>query len=300
MFRRRSSTEALAGDQGPSNTVPAGPVPALDLDTVRRAYPGGVTALDGVSLRVPAGRMVAVLGRSGSGKSTLLQCAAGLDRPTSGTVRIGGTELAGLGEAALTRLRRDRVGFVFQSLNLVPSLSVLENAALPLLLVGRGADGRARAALAAVGLADRADDRPAQLSGGQQQRVAVARALVTEPDVVFADEPTGALDPVTAAEVLALLRHAADDGRTVVMVTHDPVAAAWADEAVFLHAGRVAAHEVAPRSEDVRALLHELGRASHEVPDGWPDLPPDPLPYEPGARADRGPAAAPRYERSPR
>ncbi|MEU0356757.1 ABC transporter ATP-binding protein [Streptomyces cyaneofuscatus] len=279
---------------------PAGPVPALELDSVCRAYGGGVTALDGVSLRVPAGRMVAVLGRSGSGKSTLLQCAAGLDRPTSGTVRIGGTSLAGLGEAALTRLRRDRVGFVFQSLNLVPSLSVLENAALPLLLAGQGTDGRARAALAAVGLADRAEDRPAQLSGGQQQRVAVARALVTEPDVVFADEPTGALDPVTAAEVLALLRHAADEGRTVVMVTHDPVAAAWADEAVFLHAGRIAAHEVAPRAEAVRALLHELGSGSDEAPDGWPDLPPGPSPYEPGADAHRAPAAASRYERSPR
>ncbi|MFK0132388.1 ABC transporter ATP-binding protein [Streptomyces rubiginosohelvolus] len=299
MFGRRGSREAPAGGQGPSDTVATGPVPALDLDSVRRAYPGGVTALDGVSLRVPGGRMVAVLGRSGSGKSTLLQCAAGLDRPTSGTVRIGGTELAGLGEAPLTRLRRDRVGFVFQSLNLVPSLSVLENAALPLLLAGRGAGDRARAALAAVGLADRAEDRPAQLSGGQQQRVAVARALVTEPDVVFADEPTGALDPVTAAEVLALLRRAADDGRTVVMVTHDPVAAAWADEAVFLDAGRVAAREVAPRSEDVRALLHELGRRSHEAPDVRPHRPPAPLPYEPGARARRHPAASP-YEGSPR
>ncbi|MFF3814452.1 ABC transporter ATP-binding protein [Streptomyces bacillaris] len=300
MLRRRGSTEALAGDESLSDTVPAGPVPALDLDTVRRTYPGGVTALDGVSLRVPAGRMVAVLGRSGSGKSTLLQCAAGLDRPTSGTVRIGGTGLAGLGEAALTRLRRDRVGFVFQSLNLVPSLSVLENAALPLLLAGREPGGRARAALAAVGLVDRAEDRPARLSGGQRQRVAVARALVTEPDVVFADEPTGALDPVTAAEVLALLRHAADDGRTVVMVTHDPVAAAWADEAVFLHAGRVAAHEAAPRAEAVRALLHELGRGSREGVDEWPHLSPDPLPYGPGALARRGRAAAPSHERSPR
>lgn len=300
MFGRRSSTENLAGGEGPMGALPAGPVPALELDAVCRAYRGGVTALDGVSLRVPAGRMVAVLGRSGSGKSTLLQCAAGLDRPTSGTVRIGGTGLAGLGEAALTRLRRDRVGFVFQSVNLVPSLSVLENAALPLLLAGQGADGRARDALAAVGLADRAEDRPAQLSGGQQQRVAVARALVTEPDVVFADEPTGALDPVSAAEVLALLRHAADEGRTVVMVTHDPVAAAWADEAVFLHAGRIAAHEVAPRAEAVRALLHELGRGSDEAPDGWPDPRPGPSPYEPGAGAHRAPAATSRYERSPR
>ncbi|RII12375.1 putative ABC transporter ATP-binding protein [Streptomyces sp. YIM 130001] len=269
MFWRRDAART-AGGGGSAGTVLAEPAPALALDGVSRAYRGGVTALDAVNLRVPGGRMVAVLGRSGSGKSTLLQCAAGLDRPTAGTVRIGGTKLAGLGEAALTRLRRDRIGFVFQSLNLVPSLSVLENASLPLLLAGdagtaRGSDSpdherRARAALAAVGLADRADDRPSQLSGGQQQRVAVARALVTEPDVVFADEPTGALDPVTAAEVLALLRRAADAGRTVVMVTHDPVAAAWADEAVFLHAGRVVARTDDPEAGEVRRLLHEWSR----------------------------------------
>ncbi|RFU85839.1 ABC transporter ATP-binding protein [Streptomyces triticagri] len=271
MFWRRGGTRVVGGG-GPAGTVQAEPAPALALDGVSRAYRGGVTALDAVSLRVPAGRMVAVLGRSGSGKSTLLQCAAGLDRPTAGTVRIGGTSLTGLGEAALTRLRRDRVGFVFQSLNLVPSLSVLENAALPLLLAGgpgrtrrpagtqQEEAGRARAALDAVGLADRADDRPDLLSGGQQQRVAVARALVTDPDVVFADEPTGALDPVTAAEVLALLRRAADAGRTVLMVTHDPVAAAWADEAVFLHGGCLAARMGTPDAGEVRRLLHELGR----------------------------------------
>ncbi|MFF0485762.1 ABC transporter ATP-binding protein [Streptomyces sp. NPDC004435] len=240
---------------------------ALVLDRVGRTYgrgDGARPALDDVSLTVPPGRFVAVMGRSGSGKSTLLRCAAGLERPTSGTVRIGGTDLARLKAAALTRLRRDRIGFVFQSLNLVSALSVRENVALPLLLAGarddRATDARALAGLAAVGLADRADDRPENLSGGQRQRVAVARALLTDPDVVFADEPTAALDPVTAGEVLALLRHAVDErGRTVVLVTHDPVAAAWADEAVFLHHGRIADHLDRPDEPRVRHVLAGLG-----------------------------------------
>nr|WP_245769120.1 ABC transporter ATP-binding protein [Streptomyces indicus] len=236
---------------------------ALELDGVGREYRKGVRALDEVTLRVPAGRLVAVMGRSGSGKSTLLQCAAGLDRPTSGTVRIGGQDLARLDEAGLTRLRRDRVGFVFQALNLVPSLSVLENVSLPLLLAGGAGDAereeRARAALAAVGLADRGGDAPARLSGGQQQRVAIARALVTAPAVVFADEPTAALDPVTADTVLALLRSAVDEQRrTVVMVTHDPSAAQWADEAVFLEQGRVAGRLPEPDAAHVRDVLREL------------------------------------------
>ncbi|MEW2162338.1 ABC transporter ATP-binding protein [Streptomyces sp. NPDC007084] len=260
MFRRRVGV--LEG-----GTAVSGPVAALELDGVSREYREGVRALDAVSLRVPAGRFVAVMGRSGSGKSTLLQCAAGLDRPTSGTVRIGGTDLSGLDEAALTRVRRDQVGFVFQALNLVPSLSVLENAGLPLLLAGAGPDDswgeRALRALAAVGLADRADDAPARLSGGQQQRVALARALVTEPAVVFADEPTGALDPVTAADVLALLRAAVEErGRTVVMVTHDPAAAAWADEAVFLHEGRLAGRTESPDAQHVRDVLRDLALRS--------------------------------------
>ncbi|MGW6536802.1 ABC transporter ATP-binding protein [Streptomyces sp. NPDC055051] len=243
---------------------------ALVLDRVGRTYgrgDGARPALDDVSLTVPTGRFVAVMGRSGSGKSTLLRCAAGLERPTTGTVRIGGTDLARLKAAALTRLRRDRVGFVFQSLNLVPALSVRENVALPLLLAGarddRATDARALAGLAAVGLADRADDRPANLSGGQRQRVAVARALLTDPEVVFADEPTAALDPVTAGEVLALLRHAVDErGRTVVLVTHDPVAAAWADEAVFLDHGRIAGRLDRPDEPRVRHALAGLGRGS--------------------------------------
>jgi putative ABC transport system ATP-binding protein len=231
--------------------------------------------LDDISLDVAAGSFLAVMGRSGSGKSTLLQCAAGLDRPSAGSVRIGGTELAGLNENALTRLRRDRLGFVFQALNLVPSLTVLENVALPLILAGAavgttagpdtgpdtGPGARPRIALDAVGLGDRAQAPPSELSGGERQRVAVARALVTEPEVVFADEPTGALDPVTAAGVLALLRHAVDaERRTVVMVTHDPAAAAWADAAVFLDRGRLAGRLDAPSPTAVRNVFNDLSR----------------------------------------
>ncbi|WP_199546130.1 ABC transporter ATP-binding protein [Streptomyces sp. N35] len=280
MFRRR--TGGLAG-----GTVVAEPVAALQLDGVSRAFGEGVRALDDVTLRIPVGRFVAVMGRSGSGKSTLLQCAAGLDRPTSGRVRIGGRDLSGLNEATLTRVRRDRVGFVFQALNLVPSLTVLENAGLPLLLAGQEGpwEEEALRALGAVGLAGRAGDSPARLSGGQQQRVAIApapgprppaglpaapappRALVTEPAVVFADEPTGALDPVTAADVLALLRAAVDErGRTVVMVTHDPVAAQWADEAVFLHEGRLVDRVERPEADHVCAVLRELGNAPGSGP----------------------------------
>ncbi|MFE4307601.1 ABC transporter ATP-binding protein [Streptomyces sp. NPDC056891] len=233
---------------------------ALALDGVGRTYGRGAPALDGVSLTVPRGRFVAVMGPSGSGKSTLLRCAAGLERPTTGTVRIGGTDLATLKAAGLTRLRRDRIGFVFQSLNLVSALDVRENVTLPLLLAGaregRELDARALAGLAAVGLADRAGDRPENLSGGQRQRVAIARALVNEPEVVFADEPTAALDPVTAAGVLALLRRAVDErGTTVVLVTHDPVAAAWTDEAVFLDRGRLAGRLDRPDEPGVREML---------------------------------------------
>ncbi|MFI8437482.1 ABC transporter ATP-binding protein [Streptomyces sp. NPDC079020] len=225
---------------------------ALSLESVSRRYGrrgGGneATALDMVSCAVPAGSFTAVVGPSGSGKSTFLQCAAGLDRPTSGTVRIGGTDLGSLSEAALTRLRRDRIGFVFQAhaLNLVPSLSIEENVVLPLVLAGADPAGaevlaRGRNLLARVGLAGRGGDGPSTLSGGQQQRVAVARALVTEPDVIFADEPTASLDPESATLVLGLLRDAVRiDGRTVVMVTHDPVAASWADNVLTMDGGRL-------------------------------------------------------------
>ncbi|MFC8869122.1 ABC transporter ATP-binding protein [Streptomyces sp. NPDC057148] len=216
---------------------------AIQLRSVSRRYGSGdsaVTALDEVSLAFPRGTFTAVMGPSGSGKSTLLQCAAGLDRPTSGSVVVGGTELTVLSERRLTLLRRERIGFVFQAFNLLPSLTAAQNVALPLRLAGRRPSrSRVRQALDRVGLADRARHRPTELSGGQQQRVALARALITRPEVLFADEPTGALDSRTGRQVLGLLRGMVDrEGQTVVMVTHDPVAASYADRVVFLVDGR--------------------------------------------------------------
>ncbi len=236
---------------------------AVLIESVTKRYgigPGTVTALDRVSLSFPAGSFTAVMGPSGSGKSTLLQCAAGLDRPDSGKVSIGGTELSGLGETALTRLRRDQVGFVFQSFNLMPSLTAAQNVELPLRLAGRKADPKAvGAALATVGLADRARHRPSELSGGQQQRVAIARALVTSPEVLFADEPTGALDTKTSGAVLDLLSGmVAEHGQTVIMVTHDPVAAAYADRVIFLADGRIAGTVECPTAEAVAARMTRL------------------------------------------
>jgi putative ABC transport system ATP-binding protein len=212
-----------------------------------------VTALDEVDVAVAAGSFTAVMGPSGSGKSTLLHCLAGLERPTSGRVLLAGGDIAGLGDRELTRLRRRSVGFVFQSFNLLPALTAEENVRLPLDLAGvRPAAARVHEALDAVGLADRRTHRPAQLSGGQQQRVAVARALVTRPEVVVADEPTGNLDSRTGAEVLRLLQEAVRvHGRTVVMVTHDARAAAYADRALLLVDGRVV-HDLAdPTPETV-------------------------------------------------
>jgi len=222
----------------------------------------GVPALDRVSLSFGAGSFTAVLGVSGSGKSTLLQCAAGLERPSAGTVRLCGTDLAGLSQRRQAVLRRQRVGFVFQDLNLLPELTVEENIALPLRLDHRRA-GRADIELAAarVGLVGgQLRRRPAELSGGQQQRVAIARALITRPEVVFADEPTGALDSRAGHEVLALLREVADaGGHTVVMVTHDPVAAAWADRVLLLADGRLAGTLPAPTAAQVAEQLAVLG-----------------------------------------
>jgi putative ABC transport system ATP-binding protein len=236
---------------------------AVVVESVTKTYgigPGTVTALDDVSLSFPVGSFTAVMGPSGSGKSTLLQCAAGLDRPSSGRVSIGGTELSGLGETALTRLRRDRVGFVFQSFNLMPSLTAAQNVELPLRLAGRRVDQKTvRAALASVGLVGRAGHRPVELSGGQQQRVAIARALVTSPQVLFADEPTGALDTRTSRDVLELLSGlVTGQGQTVVMVTHDPVAAAYAGRVVFLADGRVADTVERPAAEAVAARMTRL------------------------------------------
>ncbi|GGV44613.1 ABC transporter ATP-binding protein [Streptomyces spectabilis] len=231
-----------APEQRAPHTAPADW--AVELRGVRRQYGRGtraVHALRGVDLALPRGSFTAVMGPSGSGKSTFLQCAAGLDRPTGGTVHLGGTEITGMGENKLTALRRTRLGFVFQAFNLLPSLTVEQNVLLPMRLAGHRPDHRKAAdVLARVGLGDKGRRRPGQLSGGQQQRVAIARALVTEPDVVFADEPTGALDTTTAAEILGLLRSAVDGmGATVVMVTHDPAAAAYADRTLFLADGAI-------------------------------------------------------------
>ncbi|MCX5529969.1 ABC transporter ATP-binding protein [Streptomyces sp. NBC_00006] len=244
---------------------------AVELRGVRRQYgrgAGAVHALAGVDLALPRGTFTAVMGPSGSGKSTFLQCAAGLDRPSAGSVHLGGTEITGMSENRLTELRRSRLGFVFQAFNLLPSLTVEQNVLLPIRLAGRRQDRRRAAAmLAQVGLADKARRRPGELSGGQQQRVAIARALVTNPDVVFADEPTGALDTGTAAEVLGLLRNAVDHlGATVVMVTHDPAAAAWADRVLFLADGafadsleRGSAEQIAARMATLAARTSRAG-----------------------------------------
>ncbi|MER6147236.1 ABC transporter ATP-binding protein [Streptomyces hirsutus] len=236
---------------------------AIRLRSVSRRYGSGdstVTALDEVSLAFPRGTFTAVMGPSGSGKSTLLQCAAGLDRPTSGSVAVGGTELTGLSERRLTLLRRERIGFVFQAFNLLPTLTAEQNVELPLRLAGRRPSrAQVREALAQVGLGDRARHRPAELSGGQQQRVALARALVTRPEVLFGDEPTGALDSRTGREVLALLRGMVDrEGQTVIMVTHDPVAASYSDRVVFLVDGRVNGESVGAGADGIAARMTEL------------------------------------------
>ncbi|MEW6153247.1 MAG: ABC transporter ATP-binding protein [Actinomycetota bacterium] len=220
-----------------------------------------VRALDGVDLEIAGGAFTAVMGPSGSGKSTLLHCLAGLDTLTSGQVFVGDLELGALSDAALTRARRERIGFVFQGFNLVPTLTARENIVLPSRLAGaRPDEDWVGQVVATVGLGDRLDHRPSQLSGGQQQRVAVARALASRPQVVFADEPTGNLDSRAGAEVLRLLREAADRfGQTVVMVTHDPVAAAWADDAVFLVDGRIVDRLERPTADLVLDHMKKLG-----------------------------------------
>ncbi|WP_435284418.1 ABC transporter ATP-binding protein [Streptomyces koelreuteriae] len=231
--------------------------PPVRLRSLTKRYGTGeraVTALDDVTLDFVAGTMTAVMGPSGSGKSTLLHCAAGIDRPSAGEVLIGGTELGGLDENALTVLRRERVGFVFQAFNLVSALTAAQNVELPLRLAGsRPAADEVRAALASVGLADRQGHRPSELSGGQQQRVAIARAMIARPAVLFADEPTGALDSGASRVVLRLLRDLVDGrGQTVVMVTHDPAAAAYADRVLLLADGRLA--DELPGAEGAEAI----------------------------------------------
>ena len=225
--------------------------------------PDAVLALDRVGAGIESGTFTAVMGPSGSGKSTFLHCAAGLDRPTSGEVRLGDQELSALRERRLTELCRTRIGFVFQAFNLLPSLTVEQNIVLPLRLAGQQPDETwLRHIVDAVDLGGRLARFPAQLSGGQQQRVAIARALVTRPEVIFADEPTGALDPETARDILILLRQAVTDlHQTVVMVTHDPVAAAHTDQVLFLNAGRVVDGMVGPGADRVAEVMSGLRRA---------------------------------------
>ncbi|TNC32841.1 ABC transporter ATP-binding protein [Mumia zhuanghuii] len=235
----------------------------LTLHDVHKSYDAGgrpVRALAGVSLTRRSGTFTAVMGPSGSGKSTLLQCAAGLDLPTSGSVLIDGVEVTTMSETARTKLRRRRVGFIFQELNLLPTLSVAENAGLPLRFAGHAPDQeKVRAILTRVGIGGRMHDRPAELSGGQQQRVAIARTLLAEPAVTFADEPTGALDTASARDVLDLLSESVRvHGRTVVMVTHDPVAASYADEVLFLADGRFVDALASPSAAEVAARMADL------------------------------------------
>ena len=236
---------------------------AAKADDVTKIYGTGETevrALDGITVEFPARVMTAIMGPSGSGKSTLLHCMAGLDTVTSGQVWIGDTEVSSLDDKPLTRLRRDRLGFVFQAYNLVPTLTALENITLPLSLAGRTPDEAwLESVLDTLGLRDRLAHRPSELSGGQQQRVAVARALVSRPDVIMADEPTGNLDSRSGAEVLAFLRRSVSDmGQTILMVTHDPVAAGYADRVLFLVDGRILDEMQEPTPERVLDFLKKL------------------------------------------
>ncbi|NED96047.1 ABC transporter ATP-binding protein [Phytoactinopolyspora alkaliphila] len=243
---------------------------AVRLTAVRKVYgkrDNTVVALDGVSTRFGRGTFTAIMGPSGSGKSTLLQCAAGLDHPTSGSVLLEDHELSDMNETQLTKLRRERIGFVFQAFNLLPVLTVRQNVTLPLRLAGRKpAKGRVTDVLEQVGLSERSKHRPAELSGGQQQRVAIARALICEPAVIFADEPTGALDTRTARDVLGLLRQSVQTtGQTIVMVTHDPVAASYADRVLFLADGRLAGELFSPTADSIAERMTHLGAWADDV-----------------------------------
>jgi len=237
--------------------------PAVALTDVRKTYgrgPRAVDALRGVTLTVRRGSFTAVMGPSGSGKSTLLHCAAGLDSPTSGEVRLAGRSLAGMSDDKLTVLRRDHAAFIFQSFNLMPTLTVKENVELPMTLAGRKIDDRAVSeAIHRVGLSERARHRPGELSGGQQQRVAIARALASRAEVLFADEPTGALDTATAASVLGLMRETVwQHGQAILMTTHDPIAASSADRVVIVVDGKIATSLDAPTPDAISATLMRL------------------------------------------
>jgi putative ABC transport system ATP-binding protein len=240
--------------------VPVNGVAAVRAEGVTKVYGEGgtrVVALDDVTAQFERGRLTAIMGPSGSGKSTLMHCLAGLDAVTAGRVFLGETELTDLADRELTTVRRDRIGFVFQSFNLVPTLDALENITLPLRLAGRTPDPQwLDQVIDTVGLRDRLNHRPSELSGGQQQRVACARAIAGRPDVIFADEPTGNLDSRASGEILGFLRRSVDDaGQTIVMVTHDPVTAAYADRALFLADGRVVEDMANPTAEKVLSRM---------------------------------------------
>ena len=253
----------------PSRPIQLPPLPssALAAATVRDAvkvYGRGdneVRALDGVSVEFATGRFTAIMGPSGSGKSTLMHSVAGLDHLTSGTVLIGDTDISTLNDRKLTQLRRDRIGFIFQSFNLVPTLTAAENIALPAKLAGRTIDPEWFIhVIGTVGLHKRLQHRPSELSGGQQQRVAVARALASRPEIIFADEPTGNLDSLAGAEILSFMRSAVRElGQTIVMVTHDPVAASYADRALFLVDGRIVDDLHQPTTDSVLDRIRHLG-----------------------------------------
>ncbi|MGA5562859.1 ABC transporter ATP-binding protein [Streptomyces platensis] len=237
----------------------------FDLSKVYGSGDTRVVALDHVSIDFREGEFTAIMGPSGCGKSTLMHCAASLDSPSSGSVRVGTTELSTLGDRQLTALRRDRIGFIFQAFNLLPTLTALENITLPLTIAGRRPDQQwLDRVVAMVGLSQRLGHRPAQLSGGQQQRVAVARALASRPAIIFGDEPTGNLDSRAGAEVLGFLRESVRElGQTVVMVTHDPVAAGYADRVVFLSDGRLVDEMTHATPDRVLGLMKSLGARSH-------------------------------------
>ena len=263
--RPGSVTNATAPATAPT---PAGQlVPAARAVGLTKVYGRGeaaVTALDDVTLEIYRGEFTAIMGPSGSGKSTFMHCTAGLDSVTSGGVHIGDVDITTLGDKALTTLRRDRIGFVFQSFNLIPTLTAEENILLPLAIAGRTPDAAwYDLVIDTVGLRDRLGHRPSELSGGQQQRVACARALVSRPEIIFADEPTGNLDSVSGAEVLGFLRRSVDEfGQTIVMVTHDPAAASHTDRVVFLADGLVVGELREPTADGVHEWMKSFERVT--------------------------------------
>jgi putative ABC transport system ATP-binding protein len=247
------------------SALPSAVPHAVTASALTRTYGEGdsaVHALRGVSLDLPSGQFTAVMGPSGSGKSTLMHLLAGLDTPSSGTVSVAGMDITNMKDRELTRLRRKHIGFVFQSFNLLPTLSAEENIVLPLAIAGkRPPADEINTLIARVGLEERRDHRPAELSGGQQQRVAIARALITRPTVLFADEPTGNLDSESGAGILQLLRDAVEiDGQTTLMVTHDPRAAEIADRVLYLADGRVVADLEQPTEADILAVMKKAAR----------------------------------------